>query len=77
MRWRESRRSTNVEDRRGQAGPGSGVRRRGLVGGGLGLLLVIGFVALGGDPRTALQLLGSVQSSPSTAVRPAARSSSE
>ena len=65
MRWRESRRSTNVEDRRGQAGPGSGVRRRGLVGGGLGLLLVIGFVALGGDPRTALQLLGSVQSSPS------------
>ncbi len=53
MRWRQSRRSTNVDDRRGQR-----VRRGGLRLGGGSLLLMLIFVLLGGDPRQVLQLLG-------------------
>jgi predicted metalloprotease len=52
MRWRDGRRSDNVEDQRG-----SGVRK-GVVGGGIGLLivLVIGFL-MGADPVTLLGIL--------------------
>lgn len=53
MRWRQSRRSANVEDRRGR----SPARRGATIGGG-GILLVIVYVLLGGDAGTALQLLG-------------------
>ncbi len=53
MRWSQSRRSTNVEDRRGQRLSG-GVR----LGGGAGLLLIVVLLLLGGDPIQVLQLLG-------------------
>jgi predicted metalloprotease len=53
MRWNQSRRSTNVEDRRGQRLSG-GVR----LGGGAGLLLIVVVMLLGGDPSQVLQLLG-------------------
>lgn len=53
MRWKESRRSRNVEDRRGRAA----ARPRLRIGGGAGLLLVVVVLLLGGDPRQVLQLL--------------------
>ncbi|MHC4854713.1 MAG: neutral zinc metallopeptidase, partial [Planctomycetota bacterium] len=53
MRWRQSRRSKNVEDRRGQR-----VRGGAKIGGGAGLLIVLVVLVLGGDPRQVLQLLG-------------------
>ncbi|MDH3271077.1 MAG: neutral zinc metallopeptidase [Gemmatimonadota bacterium] len=56
MRWRQSRRSTNVEDRRGQRSGAGGLR----IGGGAGLLIVVVVVLLGGDPRQVLQLLNGV-----------------
>ncbi|MEM7417997.1 MAG: neutral zinc metallopeptidase [Gemmatimonadota bacterium] len=52
MRWRQSRQSTNVDDRRGRS-----PRRRSATVGGGGLLLLLAFVLLGGDPSTALQFL--------------------
>jgi predicted metalloprotease len=53
MRWREGRRSENVEDRRGQR-LSTGVRVGGL--GGLGLLLVVvAAMLLGVDPTEILQ----------------------
>lgn len=54
MRWRQSRQSSNVEDRRGRRATGGGLR----IGGGAGLLIVVVVVLLGGDPRQVLQLLG-------------------
>jgi uncharacterized protein len=50
MRWRSSRRSGNVQDRRGMAG-GVGL------GGGVTLLIVLVVWLLGGDPGQVLQLL--------------------
>lgn len=55
MRWRQGRRSQNVDDRRGARVPGGGVRVG--VGGLLGILLV-GWL-LGADPLTLLRILGS------------------
>lgn len=52
MRWRQSRQSRNVDDRRGQRASG-GMR----IGGGAGLLILVAVVLLGGDPRQVLQLL--------------------
>jgi len=50
MRWKGRRQSTNVEDRRGMS-PGKGV-----LGGGMGLLIVIGLVmCMGGDPTPLIQ----------------------
>lgn len=58
MRWRQSRKSGNVDDRRGQRASGGGRRGGGVkLGGGAGLLLVVVVVLLGGDPRQVLQLL--------------------
>lgn len=57
MRWREGRRSENVEDRRGQRGPmGGGLRL-----GGSGMIVVlIGLWLFGVSPMTLLQIfLGS------------------
>jgi predicted metalloprotease len=51
MRWKTSRRSSNVQDRRG-AGRGFGI------GGGATLLVVLAVWLLGGDPGQVLQLLG-------------------
>jgi len=57
MRWQNERRSRNVEDRRGTAGPRMG--GRGVVGGGLGLVVVVVIVMLtGGDPSTVIGMLG-------------------
>jgi uncharacterized protein len=53
MRWKQGRRSSNVEDRRGQRGGGGGIK----VGGGLGLLLILGVALLGGDP---MQFIGAI-----------------
>ncbi len=53
MRWKQGRRSSNVEDRRGQRGAGSGIK----IGGGLGLLIIIGVTLLGGDPT---QFIGAI-----------------
>ena len=52
MRWRDGRRSDNVEDQRG-----SGVSK-GVIGGGIGVLiiLVIGFL-MGADPMTLLNVI--------------------
>ena len=50
MRWKGRRQSTNVEDRRGMS-PGKGV-----LGGGMGMLIVIGLVmCMGGDPTPLIQ----------------------
>ncbi|REJ75744.1 MAG: flagellar biosynthesis protein FlgM [Acidobacteria bacterium] len=53
MRWRQQRRSTNVEDRRGMGGRGIAIG-----GGGIGVLvLIIAVVLCGGDPRALLEAL--------------------
>ncbi len=54
MRWRQARRSSNVEDRRGQRGG-----RRIAVGGLGGVVLLVLFVVLGGDPMALLQEMDS------------------
>ena len=54
MRWRQGRRSENVDDLRGARVPGGGLRLG--VGGLLGIVLV-GWL-LGADPLTLLQILG-------------------
>ncbi|HTY52257.1 MAG TPA: neutral zinc metallopeptidase [Methanomicrobiales archaeon] len=52
MRWQGGRRSTNVEDMRGSGGG------KVVIGGGIGLLLLVGYVLLsGGDPSV---ILGSI-----------------
>ena len=54
MRWRQGRRSENVEDRRGQRMPGGGGMRLG--GGGLLLMLLVLWL-LGADPMTLPSML--------------------
>ena len=53
MRWRQGRRSSNVEDRRGSRLAGGGLK----IGGGMGLLLLLAVVLLGGDPMQLLSAL--------------------
>ena len=60
MRWREGRRSENVEDRRGEGAGGFGfpVGGGGLrLGAGTLLLVVLGAWLFGADPMTLLQIL--------------------
>jgi len=52
MRWQQGRRSTNVEDRRGQK-----VRKAGAIGGGTALLMGGLGLLLGGDPFYILMML--------------------
>lgn len=53
VQWKDSRRSRNVEDRRG-----SRAVRMGGIGGGAGLLVLLVVVLLGGDPVELLQMVG-------------------
>jgi len=64
VRWRDYRRSSNVEDRRGLTAG------RGALGGGAAVLVGIVVVLLGGDVSTALRFvgLGNQLSGPPTAV---------
>lgn len=63
MRWRDSRRSDNVEDRRGARAP------RVAVGGGLGILVIaLVIYLLGGDPTPLLQQAGPAGGAPSASV---------
>ena len=51
MRWRDQRKSTNVEDRRGMGGKGMAIG-----GGGIGILiLALGVFLCGGDPGSLLR----------------------
>jgi len=65
MRWKKGRRSTNVEDRRGQR-VGRGVK----MGGGVTLLVVVAVLLLGGDPTALLQVAG--ESAPTQTRAPTA-----
>lgn len=53
MRWRQGRRSSYVEDRRGRRVTG----RRGVQLGGAGLIAVVVVLLLGGDPSAILNML--------------------
>lgn len=70
MRWRNTRRSTNVEDRR-HTRMGGGGRRRGLgVRGGLfGIVLAIGAIYMGVDPKIVMSVLSGGGSSPSVSTQ--------
>jgi len=59
MRWKNSRQSTNIEDRRGQR-----LSRGTRVGGGASLLIIVVVLLLGGDPAQILQLLAGGSGSP-------------
>lgn len=48
MQWKGRRRSSNMEDRRGTGGLGAG--GAGIFGGGLGIVLLVVYLLLGGDP---------------------------
>ncbi len=52
MRWQQGRRSTNVEDRRGQK-----VKKAGAIGGGTALLMGGLGLLLGGDPLYILMMI--------------------
>lgn len=55
MKWQGRRQSSNVEDRRGQRGPSGG--GKGMIGGGLGLIILIIVTLLGGNPGDLLNNL--------------------
>jgi uncharacterized protein len=84
MRWRDSRRSDNIEDRRGQGLPGGmgfpgggGMRRAG-VGGGFGLIVIVVVALLFGiDPTQLLQPGGPLDTGTYTQESPAGPSSGE
>ncbi|MBS9777960.1 MAG: zinc metallopeptidase [Gammaproteobacteria bacterium] len=59
MRWKNTRRSNNVEDLRGS---GSRGKRRG-VGGVLGIVIVLGAMYFGVDPKIVMSILGGGQTS--------------
>jgi predicted metalloprotease len=72
MRWRGRRRSSNVEDARGSAArtPLRLGKRGGRIG-GIGLVAIVAFVLLGGDPAIVVNLLsGSAENSSSQLNQP-------
>jgi len=74
MRWRQGRRSTNVDDRRGRRT----VRRAGGLGGGA-LILVLVALLFGADPGQILQMMGGGGGGPTyeTVDAPVQRSAAE
>ena len=56
MRWRQGRRSSNVEDRRG-SGPIGRMPRGAKLGGGMTLIIILIGLFLGQDPMALLQML--------------------
>lgn len=64
MRWKQGRRSSNIEDRRGRPRPR--VSRRGKLGGGTILLILLAVFVFGQDPGEILNLLGGSGGTPST-----------
>ncbi len=72
MRWRQTRRSSNVDDRRGRR-VSSGIQ----VGGGAGILIILVVMLLGGDPRQVLQLLGTGATAGPTTSAPSGASNDE
>lgn len=56
MKWKGRMRSSNVEDRRGSSGFGIG--GIGAIGGGLGIIILVVYMLLGGDPG---QIIGQSQ----------------
>lgn len=69
MRWRDTRRSTNVEDRRHTR---TGTGRRGGVGirGGLvGVVLAVGAIYMGVDPRIVMSVLSGGDSTPTPSTQ--------
>lgn len=77
MKWRTGRRSSNVEDRRGEDAGGFGGANRGRpaakIGGGLGGIGIIALIAvflLGGDPMKLIgDMLGGGQAAPQSQSR--------
>ncbi len=68
MRWKEGRRSENVEDRRGMTPAGIAI------GGGIGtLLLALAAIFLGADPRQVLNALQQQQQQAACCRRAAMR----
>jgi predicted metalloprotease len=59
MRWRGGRRSSNVEDRRGQQPRGRGLK----LGGGATIAVIVIGLLLGADPMQMLNMLGNIDSS--------------
>lgn len=60
MRWRNNRRSTNVDDRRGTrmgSGRGRGRGGIGIRGGVMGIVLAVGAIYMGMDPMRVMSLL--------------------
>ena len=58
MRWRGGRRSSNVEDRRGQQPRGRGLK----LGGGATIAVIVIGLLLGADPMQMLNMLGNIDS---------------
>src|SRR5262249_25746033 len=56
MLWRGQRESENVEDERGSGGGGGGGGRIAIGGGIGGLILVVAYLLLGGDPQALLNM---------------------
>jgi uncharacterized protein len=71
MRWESSRKSSNVEDRRGR-----GVKRGGVLGGGALLIVVVYVLLTGRDPQEVMQVL-ETSVSPAAQTAPAQRSPEE
>lgn len=72
MRWKQGRRSSNVDDRRGRARVSRGTK----LGGGAVIIALVAAVLLGQDPVQVLQQIGAQQGSvsqgPAAQPRPAA-----
>jgi predicted metalloprotease len=70
MKWESGRRSSNVDDRRGRGGGGRPVA----LGGGVTLVIIIGALLLGVDPRAVLGALeqGGAGRAPASGAGPAA-----
>jgi predicted metalloprotease len=62
MKWRGGRKSSNVDDRRGQQPRGKGIK----LGGGATIAVIVIGLLMGADPMQLLNMLGNVDSGNST-----------